>query len=154
MTKHFKAFYILPLGQLKYILAYHWSFVLYNVIFFIGTVSCFSLTRRFDKINYLTISGRCTGLHGIAPSPSQQLSRPSSATVAADLGGRGDFHYSVEPVYRRPRDLTSSYHHSSRASSGGGSQSDAYSDYAYLEHKASPYHTGMFLLFCFVAKLL
>ena len=106
------------------------------------------MQKKMDFLkSFFFISGRCTGLHGIAPSPSQQLSRPSSATVASDLGGRGDFHYNVEPVYRRPRDLTSSYHHSSRASSGGGSQSDAYSDYAYLEHKASPYHTGMYLKF-------
>ena len=75
----------------------------------------------------------------MSASPSQQISRQSPAIVPADLVPGRDFHYAVDGVYRRPREVTStSYHHRS----GGSGGSDNYSDYAYLEHKASPYHTG------------
>ena len=52
-----------------------------------------------------------------------------------DLVQSRDFHYTVEPVYRRPRDLAGT-----GTGSGYGHRGEP--DYSYIEHKASPYHSG------------
>ena len=89
--------------------------------------------------------GRCAGSHNNT-TPSVQ----SRSVITGDLVQSRDFHYTVEqpppaPLYRRPREVVA------YPSGGGGGQSghmssrsrnDSRADYAYVEHKHSPYHTG------------
>ena len=74
--------------------------------------------------------GRCSGAHGIVQTPTVQ----PRGVITGDLVQSRDFHYTVEPapVYRRPREVVSQVR----------SRTDSRSDYAYVEHKNSPYHTG------------
>ena len=79
--------------------------------------------------------GRCSGAHG---SNSSVAAR---SVITGDLVQSRDFHYSVEqtPVYRRPREVAAY----PQSQSGGHSRSSRNADnYAYVEHKSSPYHTG------------
>ena len=59
--------------------------------------------------------------------------------VLGDLVQSRDFHYTVEqpPIYRRPREVVAAY-----PSGGSRSRAESRADYAYVEHKSSPYHTG------------
>merc|ERR1719266_2205443 len=88
--------------------------------------------------------GRCSGGHGLGPGPGGV----GRAVIAGDLVQSRDFHYSVEPapVYRRPREVA--YHTQAQvnqahlSASAARNRGDRSSDYAYVEHKASPYHSG------------
>ena len=82
--------------------------------------------------------GRCSGGHGSSSSVQPR------SIIQGDLVQSRDFHYTVEqpqqpPVYRRPREVVA------YPGSGQGSRSsrvESRADYAYVEHKSSPYHTG------------
>ena len=79
--------------------------------------------------------GRCSGAHGSNSSVAPR------SVITGDLVQSRDFHYSVEqaPVYRRPREVAAY----PQSQSGGHSRSSRNADnYAYVEHKSSPYHTG------------
>ena len=81
-------------------------------------------------------------------TPHQHCSQGTRSVITGDLGQGRDFHYTVEPVYRRPREVVA-YH--SPAATGGHlqpqpqrqRQRDGNGDYAYVDqHKASPFHGG------------
>ena len=74
--------------------------------------------------------GRCSGAHGLVQTPTVQ----PRGVITGDLVQSRDFHYTVEPapVYRRPREVVSQVR----------GRTDSRSDYAYVEHKNSPYHSG------------
>lgn len=67
------------------------------------------------------------------------------SVITGDLVQSRDFHYSVEPapVYRRPREVVA-YHSPAQAGhiSSSRSRADSRADYAYVDHKSSPYHSG------------
>ena len=81
-------------------------------------------------------AGRCSGAHG---SGSGVAAR---GVITGDLVQSRDFHYSVEQnreVYRRPREVAAY----PQSQSGGHARTSRNADnYAYVEHKSSPYHTG------------
>jgi len=95
--------------------------------------------RQFNYHNH-GVHGRCSGSHGMVQTPAVGRS-----VITGDLVQSRDFHYSVEPapVYRRPREVVA-YHSPAQAGhiSSSRSRAESRADYAYVDHKSSPYHSG------------
>ena len=86
--------------------------------------------RQYSHGQYHSHGARCSGAHGLVQTPTVQ----PRGVITGDLVQSRDFHYTVEaaPVYRRPREVVTQVR----------SRADSRSDYAYVEHKNSPYHSG------------